>query len=376
MNSLTPLTQDDVSQLLRQPSPEMRAATAAKVAAEFANDDLDPSARVVAEEIFRIMLRDAEVRVRRALSDSLKDSDLVPHDVAVALANDVIEVADPILKFSQVLTDEDLVEIVKTRPTACRVAVAQRQRVPPAVSDAMVEAKDEEAVTVLVGNPGAVVAERTLEDILDIFPESDAIKHNMTHRPSLPIRSAERLVTMVSDRLREHLVTHHELSPNLAADLILQSREKAALGLLSPNAQRVDVEELVAQLHANGRLTPTIILRALCTGDILFFESALSRLANIPVSSSHALIHDEGAMGLEKLYAKAGLPQKMYAAVRVAVNVAREMSYDDRPQDQERYRSRMIERVLTQFESLGADNLDYLLARLGRNFSSESAESS
>ena len=112
------------------------------------------------------------------------------------------------------------------------------------------------------------------------------------------------------------------------------------------------------------------------SGDILFFESALAQLANIPVSSSHALIHDEGALGLEKLYAKAGLPQKMYAAFRVAVNVAREMKYDDRPLDQERYRSRMIERVLTQFESLGADNLDYLLARLGRNFASESTDSS
>lgn len=376
MTSLTPLTQDDVSQLLREPSPEMRAATAAKIAVEFMDDGLDPAARRVAEEIFRIMLRDAEVRVRRALSDSLKDCDLVPHDVALALANDVIEVADPILKFSQVLTDEDLIEIVQTRPTACRVAVAQRWRVPPVVSDAMVKSNDEEAVAVLVGNPGAMVTERTLEEILDIFPQSDAIKHNMTHRPSLPVRAAERLVTMVSDRLREHLVTHHELSPGIAADLVVQSREKAALGLLSPNAQRVDVEELVAQLHANGRLTSTIILRALCTGDILFFESALARLANIPVSSCHELIHDEGPLGLENLYAKARLPQKMYAAVRVAVNVARDMSYDDRPHDQERYRSRMIERVLTQFESLGADNLDYLFARLGRNFADESTDGS
>jgi hypothetical protein len=58
------------------------------------------------------------------------------------------------------------------------------------------------------------------------------------------------------------------------------------------------------------------------------------------------------------------------------VNVARDMSYDDRPHDQERYRSRMIERVLTQFDSLGADNLDYLLARLGRNFADESTDGS
>lgn len=368
MTSLHILTEDDVSQLTREPSPEMRTATAAKVAAEFAKHGLDPSARAIAEEIFRIMLCDAEVRVRRALSDSLKNCDFLPRDVALTLANDVIEVAEPILTFSLVLTEEDLIEIVKTRSTASRVAVAQRQRVPSAVSDAMVKSKDEVAITVLVGNPGAVVGELTLEEILDIFPESDAIKRNMAHRPTLPVRTAERLVTLVSDRLREHLVTKHELSPDIAADLILSSREKAALGLLSPEAQRADVEELVAQLHVNGRLTPTIILRAVCMGDILFFESALCQLADVSVSSSHALIHDEGEMGLERLYAKAGLPQKLYAAIRVAVKVAREMSYDDRPQDQERYRSRTIERILTQFDGVDADNLDYLLAKLGRNF--------
>ena len=66
----------------------MRATTAAKVASEFNSQHMDDSARAVAEEIFRIMLRDAEVRVRRALSESLKDSELVPHDVALSLAKD------------------------------------------------------------------------------------------------------------------------------------------------------------------------------------------------------------------------------------------------------------------------------------------------
>lgn len=365
------LTKDDVTQLLDEPSLEVRAETAAKVAAVFNSDRLDPAARTVAEEIFRLMVRDVEVRVRQALSESLKDSEIVPHDVALSLAKDVIEVAEPILTTSQVLTDADLIDIVRTRPTESRVAVAKRADVSPEVSDALVETRDEEAVATLVENPGARVAEKTFTNILDIFPDSDKIKHNMVHRPVLPVRTAERLVTMVSDRLRDRLITHHEMSPDVAADLILDSREKATLGLLTSATDRGDVDELVRQLHANGRLTPSIILRALCTGDLLFFESAMARRAGVPVSNAHLLIYDRGQLGLKEIYRKAGLPRKMFPAIKAAVAIAFEMDYDGGPRDRERFRSRMIERFLTRFDAefndLDPDNIEYLLTKIGHS---------
>ncbi len=67
------------------------------------------------------------------------------------------------------------------------------------------------------------------------------------------------------------------------------------------------------------------------------------------------------------------MPREMYEAVRAAVDIARDMDYDGEPGDRERYRSRMIERFLTQFEDLDSDNLDYLLARIGRSFAGADA---
>jgi len=40
--------------------------------------------------------------------------------------------------------------------------------------------------------------------------------------------------------------------------------------------------------------------------------------------------------------------------------------YDGGENDRERLISRMIQRILTQYENVGADNLDYLLRKLGR----------
>ena len=98
------LTAEDVQALARDPSPVNRAAAAAKIAGRF-NDHLSTgtlSARelALAEEIFRLMVRDAEVRVREALAANLKSNPRLPHDVAVALAKDVDSVALPVLSAS------------------------------------------------------------------------------------------------------------------------------------------------------------------------------------------------------------------------------------------------------------------------------------
>ena len=93
----------------------------------------------------------------------------------------------------------------------------------------------------------------------------------------------------------------------------------------------------------------------------------MARLTGITAINVHILINDSGNLGLHKLYRKANLPEAMYPAIRVAVNVAREMTYDGESNDRSRFRSRMIERFLTQFEGLEEDNFEYLLARVGQN---------
>ena len=65
------LTVEDVSKLLSNPSAEARAETAAKIAADFGEGDLTEAERQLAEDIFRMMVKDAEVRVREALSQNL-----------------------------------------------------------------------------------------------------------------------------------------------------------------------------------------------------------------------------------------------------------------------------------------------------------------
>jgi len=234
------------------------------------------------------------------------------------------------------------------------------------VSDALVETGNEKVVATLVRNDGARLSERTMNRVIDAFGANKEISEPMALRSELPLTVAERLVALVSDKIRDHLVTHHAMSADVATDLFLSAREKATVGLLQPDTNLRDVVELIDQLHRNGRLTPTLIFRALCMGDTTFFEAALAKLADIPIANAYRLVHDKGGKGLEALFEKCRLSRKMLRVCQAALEAARDMQLNS-GDDRVRFRQVMIERVLTRFEDgFDPDNLDYFIAKLGR----------
>lgn len=363
------LTGEDVTKLLTDSSAETRAAAAAKIASEFGDNVLTDSERKLAEDILRLMAKDAEVRVREALAHNLKENPRLPHDMAKSLAHDVDSVALPVLQFSEVLNDTDLIEIVRGHGAVKQVAIANRPKVSETLSDALVETRDEEVVTNLVANVGAEISEASLQRVVDDFGDREKIQGAMVRRPKLPITVSERLVTMVSEGMKEELARRHELPANITTDLILQSRERATLSL-STESDADDLERLIQQLHENDRLTPSIMVRALCMGDLDFFEVAMAQLTGVPLVNIRQLIHDTGRLGLRGVWQRAGLPETHFMAVRAAIDVARETEYDGGKNDRERYSRRMIERILTQYGDLGvefeSDDLEYLLTKMSQ----------
>ena len=359
------LSAEDVRQLADDRSAEQRAGTAAKVALSY-EGALNETERRLAEDIFRVLLEDAEVRVRAGLAEALKSNPAIPRDIARALACDVSAVAVPMLQFSAALLDEDLIAIVKSRPTAQRLAVAGRRQVPTAVCPALIDTAEREVVAALVGNDGAELEEGQLSTVLESFADDPAITTPMAYRRILPMAVAERLVTLVSENLRDHLASHHQLPDDLAARLVLESRERAVLGLLDGGAERGDVLELVERLARNGRLTVSLTLRALCAGDLVFFETALARLANVPAVNAFQLLRDSGQAGLRALAGKAGFSENGYRLCRAALDIARELQSGAGDIDRSRFAERMATAVLTKFgDTLSEAESHFMLGLLG-----------
>ncbi|MCB9957591.1 MAG: DUF2336 domain-containing protein [Rhodospirillaceae bacterium] len=373
MSDATTLSTQDVSRLLKDPSADARAALAPKLAGHLESESLSQGEFAIAHDILNMMARDTAVIVRRALADNLKHTHNLPRDVALTLARDIDDVALPILETSQVFTDEDLVELVREVPEAKQMAIARRNSLSAPVTDALIQTDNREVVRTVVRNGGADITEHSLNRVLDRFGDAEDIQDPMVRRRELPLTVAERLVSRVSDHLKTYLMTHHELSADTASELVMKARERATVNLLGPDADELDVERLAAQLHANGRLTPTLVFRALCVGDLAFFEHSMAQLAGVPVVNARTLLHDRGPLGLKSLYDKAGLPEGLFPAMRVAVGILNDTDPRAKDFDQASFGRLMLERILSNADDLHADDAAYLLRKLDDLAEEESA---
>lgn len=356
------LTPADIARLAGDPSAATRADMAAKVAGVYQDSTLTAGERAEAETVLMLMAQDAMATVRQALAEHLKKAARLPDGLAMALAKDIDDVALPLLAESTAFNDADLVEIVKAKSENKQLAIAGRKTVPDTVARALVEVGTTRVAATLAGNEGAQMSEATAERLVDKHGKASLVQEKLAGRSKLPVRVLEKLYALASETIKERLLARDDVTPDMAANLVTNAREIATVGA-SLKSEEEDVAKLAAQLHSTGRLEPGIVIRALCMGDIFLFERGLALRADVPIERARQLIYDPIG-GLKYIYERAYMPPALYPAVKAALEVAQETQYDGGPADRERFKRKMIERVLTKVDDADPDTADYLLARL------------
>ena len=358
------LTEQDIHRLMKGDTPEQRASVAHRLCRRIALDVLSDDERKYAEEIMAILADDAADLVRRTLSVTLRNSPILPREIALKLARDIEAVAIPVLQDSPVFTEEDLIELVLSVTAAKQAAIAARDSVSVTLTEVISEHGSVEAARALASNRGAEWTDRAYEDALRRHGGDEIVQAGLIRRDYIPMHIAEKMVSLVSGQLFDMLVNRHELPAQMAIDLAAGARERATIDLVEQAGRTHDLPRFVAQLNLNGRLSHSLIMRALCCGQMPFVEHSLAELSGVSHQRVWLMIHDAGPLGLQAVFDRAGLPRKMLPAFKAAVNVFHETTYDGGPNDRARFRARMIERVLTQFQAIPKEDLEYLLEKL------------
>jgi uncharacterized protein (DUF2336 family) len=299
------LTLSDVRNVRTEGMGAAIAATAQNVAAAYLGTTPASNERLIAEDILGAWIREAAQEVRETLSRQLRDCPHLPRRLAMKIAEDIEPVAVPILLSSEVFTDEDLCALVTGGSTYHQIALAQRNFVPHAVSEALIETEREDVVTTLVNNSGAKLSELALHRVIDCFPKTQPIHDGLVERAVLPVSVGYRLLTVVTEKLQGGLIERFELP-------------KALIGLTrnTPGA----AQELANYLHDVHRLTPTFLLRALCDERIDVFEAGLGCLAHLPLKEVHENLRMDNMSAQIELFSRAGIPQPLTLAFRAGVD--------------------------------------------------------
>jgi uncharacterized protein (DUF2336 family) len=358
-------------QWLRTASAAERADATSALARSYLYSDLGPDDHAAVEGALIMQLDDPSPLVREALAQALAFSENSPPAVILALADDQPEVAGWVLEHSPLLVDADLVDAVATGRPQTQVAIARRAQLPCAVSAALAEVGAAEACLVLVENPRAEIALFSLDRMVERYGHLAAVREAMLARDDLPAATRQALVAKLSETLAGFVAARAWLDEDHALRVAKEACEKATI-TLAATSPGGEIPPLVCHLRKSKQLTAGLILRALLSGNVAFFEQALAELSGLPLARVSSLVHDRRGAGFHALYDKAGLPASTYPAFREAVEALREAGFVSEPGGATRLRRRMVERVLTRCAADSLGDIEPLILLL-RRFAAEAA---
>jgi len=358
-----------ISWIRTAPAGERADATRA-LARAWLISDLTDEDRAAAEGALLMLLDDPSPLVRRAMAEVFARSAEAPAAIVQALSLDQASVALPVLQNSPLLIDADLVDIIATGNCEMQCAIARRVNLPASVSAAIAEVGSAAAALELIENALAELAPFSWDRIVERHGHLAAIRESMLVLRDLPAATRVALVAKLSDTLAQFVVARNWLSADRAGRAANEARDRSTINIAA-HSRGDDIRGLVRHLRATGQLTAGLILRALLSGNLELFDSALAELSGLPQARVSELLHDHGGASLEALLQRAGLPASTFAAFRMALEASQETGYVDTLEGAARLRRRMVERVLTHCmtDPEAAEPLLILL----RRFATESA---
>ena len=347
-----------------------RAEATRSLARALLISDLSTDDRAAAEGALLMLLDDPSPLVRLAMAEVFARSADAPAAIVQALSLDQPSVALPVLEHSPLLIDADLVDIVATGNCETQCAIARRIRLPASVCAAIAEVGTAAAALELIENAYAELAPFSWDRIVERHGHLAAIRESMLVLEDLPAATRAALVAKLSETLAQFVVARNWLSADRAGRIASEARDRSTMHIAA-RSRGDDMRGLVAHLRLTSQLTAALILRALLSGNLELFDSALAELSGLPKARVSALLHDRSGASLRALLKRAGLPESTFAAFHVALEACHEGGFAGTVGEAVRLRRRMVERVLTHCETdRGATEPLMILLR---RFATESA---
>lgn len=373
INQETPrptLSRTDVDRLLHDNSTASRIDIIRKVSGLFDPSSLSEGEQLLAEQIFRLLVRDSTLKIREALADNLKENPYIPKDIILALAGDVESVATPVLSMSDVLSDTDIVNIIRNTKDVWRyLALSKRPMISEQVSGVLVDTAHQGVIHSLLDNKGAAISDESCDRIADIaqHQQNEELAEKLADRGSLPVAVVEKLMNTVSEHIAEKLSETYHIDREQIDSQAHHVLEETTLELITLRNDRAQTAQLVNQLYHSDRLTASLIINALCHGNLDFFELSLAMLAQIPPDNAQKLISDRGRLGFTAIYDKSGLPMSMLEAVRMLLHAVQRTIADGVKPGSNGFPAHVITHMQALAKEEPVENFSYMLALIRQN---------
>jgi uncharacterized protein (DUF2336 family) len=292
-------------------------------------------------EVIGILAADRTARVRQVIAQSLRHTNDAPLEVIQRLARDAeIKVAGPILESSPLLTDEELIRIIRSKPIQGALeAIGRRRRLGTPLADALVatalSAPDGVlAVTTLLKNHNAEIDPTTMDRILDVAPRHGAWHEPLVERPSLSTGVIRRLAAFVSRALLGVLKKRKDADPETIAAITATEAKRQDEAVPEPEVlERTDDPE-EDEAVVDPPVGEAAILAAIDADNFAAVRAAIVRDSGLQAPIVRKILGSASAKAITALAWKSNYPMALALALQTGPGgIAADQALRPRPGD-------------------------------------------
>jgi len=258
-----------------------------------------------------------EISLRREIAEKLADVPEAPRGLVRQLAHDEISVAEPILKRSSALTEEDLIRVVRQRGQDHMKAITERSEVPEKVSTELVERGDKEVLVSLAKNRGAKLTNDSMEKLVEHSRSISELQAPMANRYDLPPQLLTQMYFFVSSALKKEILRRSDtLDPAIIDEAVNSSRSKI-LDQAVTDAQS-DVEsarKFIRDRIQSNTLNESLLKELIEIRRATEFLLAFAHYVGVDTSTAQRIMKDRSWESLAIACRAAGLERSTFAKI-------------------------------------------------------------
>lgn len=274
-----------LTQLARVRDPQGRAALALGVTDICVTKPLTNRTQPLANDILLSLAHKVEESVRIQMAAQLADCDWAPKGIIRFLAFDAPSVAAEIIRKSQVLEADDLIELAETGIREHRLLIAGRDHIGIGISDAVAARAETDVIERLIQNTTARLSNSTIQICAEAARTNAGLSQDLLNREDIPPSIVDSLTRQISKAVHDQVEQHFDLESGKLDEL----GENATGNSPTENDDEL-ARGLVEQMAARGELNGTVAVRALTDGRFILFDYSIAYLCSLEVDQWRSAI--------------------------------------------------------------------------------------
>lgn len=308
-------TSDQRRELLRQVTDALTSNARAPSEEEFAQLD----------QVLSLAAQEYSTQVRTEFARLVAASVTRFCHASEQFAMDDIEVAMPVLRNSQALSEEALLRVVAEKSQAHLLAVTKRDHVSPRISEALVDKGSDEVVSSLLANARAQISDTTYEVVAKRAETSTMLQAPFVRRQGVPIDLLNDLYLKVEKDLRREIVKKFDSVPPQELEKAFQrSRARVTTAFRRMPDDLALAQKRLSLIEASLQLLPQVLPSLLREGrsSRTVFKMAFARLVDVSFDVIEPAVETPDIDTLALLCRGAGFDRALFVTLAIGLDTS------------------------------------------------------